>query len=483
MLCAVGKRILLVALGSAFAAALPMGAVHATDLKQVLAAAYFMSPELDAARARLRAIDEDVSQAHGVFRPRVTARAANSATRTNTSGTGAAVIGGGEGGIGTISSVGELTTIARSFSVTAEQSLFRGLRSINRLREAEAGVRAGQAQLLRVEQVVLFAAASAYANVVRDRRILALRNEAATSSSRRLGIIQRRFRENDVTGTDVAQARAYLAEAQELQAVAAGELQASEAAFERAVGFRPGQLAPAWVPRDRLPDSLNSALALCEAENPAVVQALYLEQARRHTVDLIRGERYPDLSLVGSYGNDTSRNDVTDTEVNSLFVGIQVSVPLYDGGVIDSRVRQAKQEHVGRIQDIKTVRDLTREAAKAFWARLIAADGRRKATAIRISTLREALRGVDKEEGVGQRSLLDVLEAERAVIDAQISAASADHDLVTNTFGVLQAVGRMTAVKLGVTDMAYDPQVHYEEVRRKPWGTTITYGPASQPAR
>ena len=476
-------KILLILCGTAVATAQLAGVVHAMDLKQVLAAAYFNNPELDAARARLRAIDENVSQAHGIFRPQVNARAANSATRTNTSGTGAAVIGGGEDGIGTISTGGQLTTIARSFSVTAEQSLFRGLRSINRLREAEAGVRAGQAQLLRVEQVVLFAAASAYANVIRDRRTFALRTEAVSSFNRRLGIIQRRFREKDVTATDVAQARASLAEAQGDLATAAGELRASEASFERIVGFPPRQLDPAWVPRNQLPDSLESALAFSEAENPAVIQALYLEQARRHTVDLIRGERYPDLSVVGSYDNDAFRNDITDTNVNSLFVGLRVSVPLYDGGVIDSRVRQAKHDHVGTIQDIKTVRDLSRDAVKAYWGRLIAADGRRKAALVRISTLREALLGVDREEGVGQRSLLDVLEAQRTLIDAQIVAGSAERDIVINTFGVLQAIGRMTAVKLGVTEMAYDPQVHYEEVRRKPWGATITYEPTAKPAR
>jgi outer membrane protein len=481
MLRAVGKCLQLMTLGSAFSVALPMAAVHPMDLKQALAAAYFSNPDLDAARARLRAIDEVVSQAHGAFRPYVSATGERSETRTNTSGTGATVIGTGPSGAGTVTTAGDLTTTARLFSVTAEQSLFRGLRSINRLREAEAGVRAGQAQLLRVEQVILFTAASAYADVVRDRRVFALRREAVASYNRRFGVIQRRFRENDVTATDVAQARATLAEAQAEQAAAAGELQASEAAFERVVGVRPGQLAPAWMPRERLPESLESALVLAEAENPAVVQALYLEQARQHTVDLIRGERYPDLRLVGSYGDDAFRNEITDTKTSSLYVGLRVSVPLYDGGVIDSRVRQAKHEHVGRIQDIKSVRSLSREAAKASWWRLVAADARRKASGIRVSTLREALQGVDKEEGVGQRSLLDVLEAQRAVYSAQIAAVSAERDLVVNTFGVLQAVGRMTAVKLGVTDMVYDPQVHYEEVRRKPWGTTIiTYEPASK---
>src|SRR5688572_15630321 len=148
MRAGVAKRTLLVVVaigGFALGAISQSSHVCAMDLKQVLAAAYFNSPELDAARARLRATDETVSQAHGIFRPRVNASAANSAIHSNTSGTGAAVIGGGEGGAGTITSGGDLTTIARSLSVTVEQSLFRGLRSINRLREAEAGVRAGQA--------------------------------------------------------------------------------------------------------------------------------------------------------------------------------------------------------------------------------------------------------------------------------------------------------------------------------------------------
>jgi outer membrane protein len=422
-------------------------------------------------------VDEDVAQAHGAFRPQITARGAATQTRTNTDGSGATIIPGGGGGIGTIASGGELNTRARTFSVVAEQSLFKGLRSINRLHEAEAGVKAAQAQLLRVEQVVLFAAASTYAGVVRDRAIQALRSDAVLAFNKRLVIVQRRFRETDVTSTDLAQARASLAEAQADQAVAAGELQVSEAAFVRAIGFKPGKLASPWVPRERLPDTLESALSRSENENPAVVQALYLEQARRHTVELIRGERYPDLALVGGYGNDAFRNEAADSRVNSLFVGLQVSVPFYDGGVIDSRVRQAKQEHVALMQDIQAIRDLARDAVRAAWGRLTAATARRRATGLRITTLRDVLQGVEREEGVGQRTLLDVLEAQRALIEAQITAVAADRDVVVNAFGVLQAVGSMTAVKLGVTDIAYDPLVHYEEVRRKPWGMSITYAP------
>ena len=214
----------------------------------------------------------------------------------------------------------------------------------------------------------------------------------------RLGVIQKRYKEQDVTTTDLAQTRASLAEAQEDKAAAAGELQASEAAFERAVGLRPGQLTPPSIPGDKLPPSLESAMVLSETENPAVVQALFLEQAGRHLVDLIRGERYPELALVGEYGDDAARNEITDTRVESLFVGLRLSVPIYEGGVIDSRVRQAKHEHVGRIQDIKTIRDLSREAARAFWGRMVAAQGRKKASVSRVKNLKEALEGVGSEE-------------------------------------------------------------------------------------
>ena len=165
---------LLNVLAVALVAAMPVPTALAMDLKEALATSYFSNPDLDAARARLRATDESVSQAHGAFRPELNASGETSRTRTDTSGTGVAIIG--DGGVGTIG-IGRLHTTARSFSVTAEQNLFRGLRDINRLRQAEASVAAGQAQLLRVEQVVLFSVVSAYADVLRDRRILALRTD------------------------------------------------------------------------------------------------------------------------------------------------------------------------------------------------------------------------------------------------------------------------------------------------------------------
>lgn len=442
------------------------------DMKQALAAAYKNNPQLETARARQRANDENVSQAHGRFRPNVRARGHAALTTTRTS------INNRDGDVGpspAATTPGHRDANERVGTIEVEQPLFRGMRLVNRLREAESGVRAGQAELLRTEQMVLFTTAAAYINLTRDRRVFAFREDAVNMFGRYLGTIQRRFNENDLTKTDLGQAQTRLARAKADRALAMGEMHASEANFENSTGFRPGKLKAPWIPAKLLPQTLEQLFALAENENPAVVQALYAEQAGRHAVDAVRGELYPELSLIASFTKDSDRGDHYDDRTRSGLVGAYLAIPLYEGGVVHSRVRQAKQDHVAMIQTVQTIRNLARESAHVAWARYQAAKQRHFELRSRVESLKEILKGLQREEALGQRSVYDVLVATDMLIEGQILVETAERDMVVNAYGMLQASGRLTAAHLGIADVIYDPSVHYNEVRRKPWGTTIVH--------
>lgn len=432
---------------------------NAQSLQQALTQTYRTNPQLDAARATLRATDENVALANSTYRPTVSGNASASWTRTDTQPT--AVTGGGE-------------LHPRQFGVNITQPLFRGFQSLNQVRVAEATVRAGRETLRSTEQAVLLAAATAYMDVVRDQAILNLRENNVTVLSNQLKATRDQFSVGEVTRTDVAQAEARRAGAVAELEVARGNLKNSQAAYERVVGSPPGRLVDAGEPTRLMPKSLTDAQSIASRENPAIVSALYLEQAARYAVEQIRGELLPQVSLNASYvrGYDTQRaTDITDSRT----ITTQMTVPIYSNGSIEARIRQAKHTHVSRIQQIEQARTEQLAFVVGSWARYQAAKAVVISAASQAKANQTALTGVREEYRVGQRTLLDVLNAEQELLNSQVASVTARREAVVQAFTLLQTIGRLTAAEMVLGGEIYDPEIHYLEVRRKWFGLSITH--------
>lgn len=432
--------------------------VEAQTLQHALTQTYRTNPQLDAARATLRATDEDVARANSTYRPTVSGNATSSWTRTDTQ---PATVGAGE-------------LHPRQFGVTISQPLFRGFQSLNQVRVAEANVRAGRETLRSVEQNVLLLAATAYMDVVRDQAILKLRENNVSVLNNQLKATQDQFAVGEVTRTDVAQAEARRAGSIAELEVARGNLKNSQAVYERVVGSPPGRLADASEPTRLMPKSLQEAQAIAQRENPFIVNALYLEQAARYTVEQIRGELLPQVSLNASYTRayDTSRSiDQSDART----ISTTMTVPIYSNGSIEARVRQAKHTHVSRIQTIEQVRTEQLALVVGAWARYSAAKAQGRSTAAQVRANQTALTGVREEYRVGQRTLLDVLNAEQELLNAQVAEVTARREAVVQSFTMLQTVGRLSAAEMALGGEIYDAEIHYFEVRRKWFGLNITH--------
>lgn len=437
--------------------------VWGQTLQQALTQAYRTNPQLDAARATLRATDEDVARANATYRPVISGNATSSWTRTDTQPQSA--------------SPGELHP--RNFGVTVAQPLFRGFRSLNQVRVAEASVRAGRETLRNVEQIVLLGAATAYMDVVRDQAIVRLGENNVRVLSNQLKATQDQFAVGEVTRTDVAQAEARRAGAVAALEVSRGNLKASQANYERIVGSPPGRLVEASEPSRLMPKSLPEANSIALRENPLVVNALYQEQAARYDVELTRGELLPTVSLNASYTRafDTSR---TVDQSDDRRISTTMTVPIYSGGDIEARVRQKKHIHVSRLQTIEQVRTEQLALVVAAWARYSAAKAQGQSTAAQVRANQTALTGVREEYRVGQRTLLDVLNAEQELLNSQVSEVTARRDATVQAFTLLQAVGRLSAAEMELGNEIYDPEIHYFEVRRRWFGLSITYSDGRQ---
>ena len=451
-------------LAAALRAALPAAAllvnvapVSAESLREALAATYKSNPRIDAERARLRATDEEVARANSGYRPTVTGTADAGYQRTETKPQGA--------------NDGE--THPKGYALQMQQPIFRGFRTLNGVREAEATVRAGRETLRTVEQAVLLEAVTAYMDVVRDQAIVRLRENNVSVLSKELKATQDRFSVGEVTRTDVAQAEARRAAAVSQLDLARSNLKTSRATFERVVGHAPSKLQD-QKPADRmLPRSVDEAIAIGEKESPTIVAALYREQAARHNVDKTWGELLPTVQLEAQYSHryDTSRA-IDEQEVTT--VTGRVSVPLYPAGETQARVRQSKHTHVSRVQEIEQNRTEARAAIVSAWSQLLAARAQLESDNTQVQATRTALAGVREEERVGQRTLLDVLNAEQEALNAEVQLVSTQRNLVVASYLVLSSIGRLTAAQLAVVDKVYDPEVHYHEVRRQWWGISIT---------
>jgi outer membrane protein len=444
----------------------------AETLREALNAAYKYNPRLDAARAVQRATDEEVPRALSGYRPTI----AGSADTTYEVQTTAPPLG-----------VSPPRSAAsgnpRGYAVGLTQPIFRGFRTKNAVSLAEATVRAGWEALRDSESSVLLEAVTAYMDVVRDQAILTLRENNVTVLTRDLSATQARFQAGEVTRTDVEQAKARRAGAVAALDLARANLKTSRATFERVIGHPPSKLVE---PKSStiVPKTLATSTEIALRESPAVVAALYREQQARFNIDLIRGELLPTVQIEANHAKRFDPSPGSDIEwAEDNTVTGRLTVPFYSGGEVEARVRQAKQTHVQRLQEIEQARTEVQAQAVTAWSQLQAAEAAVESDQVAVTANRVALAGVREEERVGQRTLLDVLNAEQELLNAEVTLVTDRRNVVVASYTVVSAIGRLNAQELGVSSLVYDPEQHYQEVRDK-WFDLSIIGPdgKQQPA-
>ncbi len=459
-------RVVAVATAAAIAVATSLWCASPTEaetLRQALDDTYRTNPKIDAERARLRATDEEVPRARSGWLPTVQGTA-DIGTQSLT--TKPATIGAGD-------------TKPAGYGLNLTQQVFNGFRTVNTVAEAEAVVRAGRENLRQVESTTLLDAVAAYVDVVRDIALVRLAENHVTVLTTELTAAETRRTVREVTKTDVAQARARRAKAVSALDGAKSNLRTSRAAYLRVVGHAPGQLIDPAGKLPPVPKTVEEAIRIAERESPNVVSAQYREQAARHSVDKIWGELLPDLRLEASYQHRTDTSNSIGEQDSASITG-RLNVPLYAGGETHARVRQAKHTHVSRIQEIEQARAETQANTTSAWSRITSSRAQLKSDTVQVDANRIALEGVREEEKVGQRTLLDVLNAEQELLSAEVQLVTTKRDLVVAAFSLLSSIGRLNAEAVALGGDIYDPEAHYQEVRRKWFGLSIAHADGRQ---
>ena len=460
-------RMLLGAMTSVFVLA-SAGGVSAETLESALAKAYGNNPSLNAQRAGVRATDENVAQAKSGYRPQITGTADIGRTYSkyddrqppNFLGTG------GE-------QISRLTP--RGFGIQLNQTIFDGFRTDNSVRRAESGVLAAREELTTTEQNILVNAATAYMDVLRDTAILDLQRNNVEVIDEQLRQTRDRFNVGEVTRTDVAQAESRLAAGRSQASQAEANLRGSIARYRQYVGVEPRQLAPGR-PLDRLtPRSLDAALKIAFGEHPAIKSAQHQVDAAEFQVKIAQGALAPQLGVTASVSQRYDTRIGNDEALQASAVAT-LTVPIYEGGQAYSATRQAK-EQVGQAQlQADWIRDQVRAAVVSNWGALEAARAQIQAAQAQIDAAETALSGVREEARVGQRTTLDVLNAQQELLTARVNLIQAQRDRVVASYQLVSAMGRLTSRALGLAVNHYSPKIHYDQVKDLWIGTTTPDG-------
>jgi len=484
-MAAVERWIRLAAWGlGAVAAVMLAGAAPACaeSLESALAAVYESSPTLNAERARLRATDEELAKAQSGYRPSVGIDADYGVATLDTSVKNPVLASGRDPQLFQIEQraaaykASDGRTNPGGYSVTVSQPLFEGFKTVNAVKGANASIMAGRESLRGAEQKTLLEAIHAYMDVLRDSSVMSLRQQSLQILSKEAQGTQDRYAVGEMTRTDVAQAQTRTAEARAQLELAKATLRASLANYQRLVGHVPTAVTNPTGYEQHLPTTAEEAITAAVSRNPQVLAAAYQEKASAFEVNRTLGEMLPQARLQASHNERFDPSALLNQTTNES-ASVRVNIPLYQSGEIEARVRQAKQNRQGRIQEIEAAREAVRAQAISDFAQIQALRAQVAAVRQQTRAAAEGLAGVREEQRAGQRTLLDVLNAQQEETNAKIASANAHHDLVIAAYSLLSAMGKLTAAQLDLGVPLYDAQAHYLQTNGRWSGTGIEREP------
>lgn len=448
------------ALGVAFGGlALGASPASAETLREALTKAYNTNPTLTGDRARQRAEDENVPITRAQALPNANAQANYTENL--------------------VQPANAFNAPERSISVQGQIQvpIYQGGAVRNGLRAADRRVDAGRSVLRGTESSIFSSVVAAYMDVIRDEAIVQLNQANVGVLDVNLQATNDRFEVGDLTRTDVAQSQARLAIARSQLQSAEARLIGSRERYIQVVGSPPGALQPP-PPLPNLPTAPDAAVDTALADNPDLLAAKQRREAARFDVGVANASRLPRLSAVsngqyqnylGTLGTSIPGLSVAQTQ-HSATVGLQATIPIYQGGAPSAQVRQAQaregQSIEGQIEIERSVISQTR-SAYASWQ---AANEVIASSETAVSANRLSLEGVRAENSVGTRTILDILNAEQELLNSQVQLVTARRDAYVAGFTMLAAMGHAEARDLGLDGgPLYDPVTNYKRVRNIIW--------------
>ncbi len=428
---------------------------QADDLRSALVAAYQTNPSLAAARAQQRAVDEGVPIAKSSGLPSLSGVESYTEFLKK--------------------SANNFTSPDRAFDLNINLGvpIYSGGAVRNSVEAAKTRVVAGQSDLRATESGVFNQAVTAYLDVIRDSAVVGLNRRNVEVLEVNLRATTDRFEIGDLTRTDVAQSQARLALARGDTRSAEASLISSRERYIQVIGKAPVDLE-APPPLAGLPNSPEEAVGTALDNNPDLLAARQRSKAAGFDTAAAGAGRLPKVSLfagadrtdyLGTLGGSSAAGVFAQTS-NTAQAGIRASIPLFQGGLPAAQQRQAQaRENAVMEQEIGIERQVIAQVRAAFASARAAAEIITSTqAAVDAATL--SLEGVRAENSVGNRTILNILDAEQELLRAQTQLVSARRNAYVAGFTLLAAMGKAEARDLGLDGGAlYDPETHYDRVK------------------
>lgn len=429
---------------------------RADTLREALALAYETNPTLESARAQQRATDENVPIARAQGLPSINAQATYSEALRR--------------------SPNAFTAPERAITTGVDLGvpIYSGGAVKNRIKAAKNRVEAGQADLRGTESSLFSQVVAAYMDVIQNEAIVGLNRKNVAVLRINLQATSDRFEIGDLTRTDVAQSQSRLALAESDLESAEANLAGARETYIQLVGKAPENLQPP-PPLPGLPETPQQAVEVALEDNPDLIAARERVEAARNDVDVAGSGRLPTVSLF-SQGNYNNYLDTLGGATSAQFAqtettaqaGARLTLPIFQGGLPAAQRRQAQAQASAALEnEIAAERDVIAQVRSAYTSWL-AARSLIQSQQVAVDAADLSLEGVRAENSVGNRTILDILDAEQELLNASVRLVQARRNAYVAAFTVLAAMGHAEARDLDLgLERLYDPELNYRRVRGK----------------
>ena len=433
----------------------------ADTVYDAMAKAYENNPDLNAARAGLRATDEGVTIAKAGWRPQISAFAQRTQTWYDNTG-----ILAGTQTVDNPLGTDRAKTISHQRGLTVTQQIFDGFQTLNNVRAAEATVFSERASLRAREIQILLSAVESYANIARDQQIFAFRKQNLAFQKEQVRASKERLNVGEGTRTDVSLAEAELARAISLVALAESQLKQSEAVYVQIVGDEPKGIKQAKPAAKNMPKDIDTAVAASWRENPQITATMHAIDAAGFQVKSAEGAMLPGVVVQGQMQSTDGTEGLSSlSNYASQSITARLNVPIYQGGAEYGQIRQAKERLGQQRILLDSVRLDVQQTVVSAMAQHEAALAAVKASSLQIKAANDAMAGISEERKYGEATTLDVLQIQATVLNAKENLAVAQRDAVVASFSILASIGRLTVENQDLKVAEYKPEVHYEKVK------------------
>jgi outer membrane protein len=439
--------------------------VSADTIFDAMAKAYENNPDLNAARAGLRATDEGVTIAKAGWRPQISAFAQRTTTWYDNVGAQFQIEPRTvENPNGVFDDHYKTYTHQRGLTIT--QQIFDGFQTLNNVRAAESTVFSERASLHAREIQILLSAVEAYSNIARDQQILAFRKQNVAFLREQVKASTDRLDVGEGTKTDVSLAEAELARSISLVAEADAQLKQSQAVYVQIVGETPEGIKQAKPASRNLPKNIDNAVATGWREHPQILATMHAIDAAGYQVKSAEGAMLPGVVVQGQMQSTDGTVGVSSlSNYATQSITARLNVPIYQGGAEYGQIRQAKERLGQQRIMLDSVRLDVQKTIVSAMAQYEAAQAAVKAGGMQVKAANDALAQLTEERQYGQATALDVLQVQATVLNAKENLAVAQRDSVVASFSILASIGRLTVENQDLKVAEYKPEEHYEKVK------------------